>query len=410
MVSGNNYIRVNYNYSDKKAHPSAHRNIVPREVLMKTGLRPLNTARPVNTAHPKTIIYSARPMSHFSKSAQPTVKRPYQMRTTLTNKNSCQKVNTTKGKFNTARPKAVNAARPNTAVVNAIRSDANYARDHTTQRTVHSRKRGKLLKKLTTRSLVHLTNLEDSIEQQGQDSTKETTEILAIKNQGASIKTMEIQIGQMSKVLQERGIESLPSSTEPNPWDHVKSISTAKADSTGIRHIRSCPHAVSDSQYSNLFSKTILFPKRLHGYYYDEWKEACKVKILETYDHALPQKEKDPGSFTLPCFIHNVCFDKALVDLGASVSVRPFSTYNNLGLGDLAHIKLTVELADRTIKHPRGIAENMIVRIGFSIIDDTDITSGVLLGMPFCKKFVSCQRIMERFAYGDEYERMNDNE
>ncbi|GJZ55074.1 hypothetical protein Tco_0610267 [Tanacetum coccineum] len=54
----------------------------------------------------------------------------------------------------------------------------------------------------------------------------------------------------------------------------------------------------------------------------------------------------------------------SLVDLGASVSVRPFSTYNNLGLGDLAHIKLTVELADRTIKHPRGIAENMIVRIG----------------------------------------------
>ncbi|GJS25976.1 putative ribonuclease H-like domain-containing protein [Tanacetum coccineum] len=44
MVSGNNYTRVNYNYSDKKAHPSAHRKIVPRAVLMKTGLRPLNTA------------------------------------------------------------------------------------------------------------------------------------------------------------------------------------------------------------------------------------------------------------------------------------------------------------------------------------------------------------------------------
>ncbi|GJT13865.1 ribonuclease H-like domain-containing protein [Tanacetum coccineum] len=63
MVSGNNYTRVNYNYSAKKAHPSAHRNIVPRAVLMKTGLRPLNTARPVNTAHPKTTVYSARPMS-----------------------------------------------------------------------------------------------------------------------------------------------------------------------------------------------------------------------------------------------------------------------------------------------------------------------------------------------------------
>nr|GEV79552.1 hypothetical protein [Tanacetum cinerariifolium] len=39
----------------------------------------------------------------------------------------------------------------------------------------------------------------------------------AIRNQGASIKTLEIQIGQMSKVLQERGFGSLPSSTETNP-------------------------------------------------------------------------------------------------------------------------------------------------------------------------------------------------
>ncbi|GKD10688.1 hypothetical protein Tco_1190373 [Tanacetum coccineum] len=43
-------------------------NMVPRAVLMKTGIRSLNTVRPVNTAHPKTIVYSARPMSHVSKS------------------------------------------------------------------------------------------------------------------------------------------------------------------------------------------------------------------------------------------------------------------------------------------------------------------------------------------------------
>ncbi|GKC57936.1 hypothetical protein Tco_1085534 [Tanacetum coccineum] len=58
---------------------------------------------------------------------------------------------------------------------------------------------------------------------------------VAIRNQGASIKTLEIQIGQMSKVLQERGIEGMPGSTEPNPRDHVKSISTSKADSSEIR-------------------------------------------------------------------------------------------------------------------------------------------------------------------------------
>ncbi|GJR71114.1 putative ribonuclease H-like domain-containing protein [Tanacetum coccineum] len=73
VVSENNYTRVNYNYS-KKAHPSAHRNMVPRVVLIKTGLRSLNTARHVNTAHPKTIVYSVGPMSHFSKSAQSTGK------------------------------------------------------------------------------------------------------------------------------------------------------------------------------------------------------------------------------------------------------------------------------------------------------------------------------------------------
>ncbi|GJR54525.1 hypothetical protein Tco_1405046 [Tanacetum coccineum] len=123
VVSGNNYTRVNYNYSTKKAHPSAHRNMAPRAVLMKTGLRPLNTARPVNTAHPKTTVYSARPMSHFSKSAQSTVKRPYQIKTALTNKNFSQKVNTAKGSFYTARPKAVNTARPNSAVVNDVKAN-----------------------------------------------------------------------------------------------------------------------------------------------------------------------------------------------------------------------------------------------------------------------------------------------
>ncbi|GJT49877.1 retrovirus-related pol polyprotein from transposon TNT 1-94 [Tanacetum coccineum] len=113
--------RVKYNYSAKNTHPSAHRNMVPRAVLMKTGLKAINIGRPVTTAHPKTTVYSARPMSHFSKSAQSTVKRPYQIRTTLTNKNFSQKVNTSKGKFYTAWPKVVNTARPNSTVVNAIR-------------------------------------------------------------------------------------------------------------------------------------------------------------------------------------------------------------------------------------------------------------------------------------------------
>ncbi|GJY76275.1 retrotransposon protein [Tanacetum coccineum] len=165
----------------------------------------------------------------------------------------------------------------------------------------------------------------------------------AIRNQGASIKTLELQIGQMSKVLQEKGFGSLPSSTETNPKDKLKSILTATTDLSKIPCIGKL---------------------RLHNYCCDDLKEAHEVKILDAIDHNLPLKEKDLGSFTLPCFINNVCFDKALVDLGVSVGVMPFSTYINLGLGVLSHTRLTIELADRTIKQPRGIAENVLVRIG----------------------------------------------
>ncbi|GJT16627.1 hypothetical protein Tco_0875333 [Tanacetum coccineum] len=108
-------------------------------------------------------------------------------------------------------------------------------------------------------------------------------------------------------------------------------------------------------------------------------------EMIETYskasqiDESIPQKEKDPGSFTLLVFfINNVCFDNALVDLGASVSVMPLLTYLNLGLGELAHTKLTVELADMTVKYPKVIAENVLVRIGKFIF----LVDLIILDMP----------------------------
>ncbi|GJX06129.1 putative ribonuclease H-like domain-containing protein [Tanacetum coccineum] len=96
MVYGNNYNRVNYNYTTKRTHLNAQRNMVPRAVLMKTGLKTFNTARTVNTAQPKSIVFSAKPMSRFSKTAQSNVRRPFQSKTVLTNKRFTQKVNTAK--------------------------------------------------------------------------------------------------------------------------------------------------------------------------------------------------------------------------------------------------------------------------------------------------------------------------
>ncbi|GJZ22707.1 hypothetical protein Tco_0559746 [Tanacetum coccineum] len=138
----------------------------------------------------------------------------------------------------------------------------------------------------------------------------------AIQNQGASIKTLELQIGQVSKVLQERGFGSLPGSTETNPKDQVKSISTSTADLSEIRRMKHYPYAVSGPQHRFVFPETVPFPRRLHNYCCEDLKEAHGINILN--DSTLPRKEKDPERFTLPCLINNICFDKALVDLGAS--------------------------------------------------------------------------------------------
>ncbi|GJV77356.1 putative ribonuclease H-like domain-containing protein [Tanacetum coccineum] len=72
MVYGNNYNRVNYNYTTNRPHPNAQSNMVPRAVLMKNGLKPFNTVRTVNSAHSKSTVNTTKPMSHFSKSAQST--------------------------------------------------------------------------------------------------------------------------------------------------------------------------------------------------------------------------------------------------------------------------------------------------------------------------------------------------
>ncbi|GKB41556.1 putative ribonuclease H-like domain-containing protein [Tanacetum coccineum] len=134
----NNAQRVNHQNFARKTHPCAKKNIVPRAVLMKSGLVSINTARQnisktavsvntarqVNTAHSKTTVNAARPMSYLSKIAHSTVKRPIHKNTTFKNSNFNQRVNTVKDKnVNTVRPKVVvNAARPK-AVVNVVQGN-----------------------------------------------------------------------------------------------------------------------------------------------------------------------------------------------------------------------------------------------------------------------------------------------
>ncbi|GKE77339.1 hypothetical protein Tco_1543459, partial [Tanacetum coccineum] len=104
----NNAQRVNHQNFAKKTHPCAKKNLVPRAVLMKSGLVSVNTARQVNTANSKTTVNVARPMSYLSKIAHLTIKRPIHKNTTFKNSNIDQRVRTVSGKkLNIARLKAV---------------------------------------------------------------------------------------------------------------------------------------------------------------------------------------------------------------------------------------------------------------------------------------------------------------
>ena len=67
-----------------------------------------------------------------------------------------------------------------------------------------------------------------------------------------------------------------------------------------------------------------------------------------------PPKYKDPGCPTIECIIRQHQKDQALLDLGASVNLLPYSVYVQLGLGELKATRITLQLTDRSIKVLRG--------------------------------------------------------
>jgi hypothetical protein len=77
----------------------------------------------------------------------------------------------------------------------------------------------------------------------------------------------------------------------------------------------------------------------------------------------MPLKLKDPGSFSIPCVIGKFVIDKALCDLGASISLMPLSICERLKMGELRPTRMPVQLADRSIKFLVGMLENVLVRI-----------------------------------------------
>ena len=109
----------------------------------------------------------------------------------------------------------------------------------------------------------------------------------------------------------------------------------------------------------------------------------------------LPPKYKDPGSPTISIVVGNSKLGHALVDLGASVNLLPYSVYVELGLGELEPTNITLQLDDRSVKIPKGIVKDVLVQVDkfyfsvdFVVLDTQPVVNQgtqfpVILGRPF---------------------------
>ncbi|XP_057719517.1 uncharacterized protein LOC130933937 [Arachis stenosperma] len=283
---------------------------------------------------------------------------------------------------------------------------------------------------------------------------------MTAKNQEASIKNMNRQIGQLSKQFAtERSSSFLPSDTIPNPKEECKAVQLRSGralmsnNDTTKKQVESSKGPIEEEkptdaeeandqdvmpnkntekprrkedQPTNLqereeeliqgqqkkekaFTPPLPYPQRFNK----ETKDQHFHKFLETFKkleinipltEALEQmplyakflkelinkkrswleketvlfteecsavlqkgialKLKDPGSFVVSCTIDKMTLDKALCDLGASINLMPLSMMRKLAIEELKPTRMSLVMADRSIKTPNGIVENLLVKVG----------------------------------------------
>ena len=127
-------------------------------------------------------------------------------------------------------------------------------------------------------------------------------------------------------------------------------------------------------------------------------------------------KYKDPGSPTISVNIGGTYIDKALLDLGASVNLLPYSMYKQLGLGELKSTNIALSLVDRSVKIPKGIVEDVLVKVDnfyypvdFVVLDTEPIAESthqvhIILGRPFlatADAIINCRNGVMQLTFGN---------
>ncbi|XP_021747432.1 uncharacterized protein LOC110713282 [Chenopodium quinoa] len=113
----------------------------------------------------------------------------------------------------------------------------------------------------------------------------------------------------------------------------------------------------------------------------------CSANLQNT----LPKKVGDPISYSIPMKLGDIEINKALCDLGASVSLMPLSICKKLQIGELKPMRISLQLADRSIKFPLGKLEDVPLHVGkffipcdFIVMEmEEDAHVPIILGRPF---------------------------
>ena len=147
-----------------------------------------------------------------------------------------------------------------------------------------------------------------------------------------------------------------------------------------------------------------------------EKKAFLTEQVSDIIQSKYPVKYKDPGSPTISVNIGGNCIEKSLLDLGASVNLMPYSVYKQLGLGELKPTNITLSLADRLVKIPKGIVEDVLVKIDkfyypvdFVVLDTEPIASEpnhvpIILGRPFmatANAIINCRNGVMQLTFGN---------
>ncbi|GAV57029.1 hypothetical protein CFOL_v3_00568 [Cephalotus follicularis] len=144
-------------------------------------------------------------------------------------------------------------------------------------------------------------------------------------------------------------------------------------------------------------------------------------QVSAVLSNKLPPKLKDPGAPLISCKIGNLQIERALLDLGASVNILPSSVYNHFGFGELKPTEVTLQLADRSLKIPKGFIEDVLVKVDefyfsvdFLVLDIETSSFGkpqsIILGRPFlatANACINCRSGAMDISFGNKKLRLN---